>query len=170
MAGIVFEEVREEHLSGILKIYNHYVVNSTATFHAKPLGEEEMRELLFFDNPRYTAYVIKDDGVICGYCILTQFKKREAYDCTAEITIYLKEDCMGRGIGSLAAGYIEKIALQRGIHSLVAIICGENTASIRMFEKNGYNQCAHYKKVGRKFDRFLDVVCYQKLLLPDGNL
>lgn len=159
-----FEKVKEEHLQEILDIYTYYVLNTTATFHEKPITVEEMKELVFFEDPRYEAYVIKDGTRICGYVILTQYKKREAYDNTGQVTVYLKKDCISKGIGIYALNYIETIAKNKEFHVLIAVICGENEKSIRLFERNGYEKCAHYKEVGKKFGRWLDVVAYQKIL------
>lgn len=159
-----FEKVKEEHIACLLDIYTYYVLNTTATFHEKPLTINEMKELVIFTNPKYKAFVIKEGTEICGYVILTQHKKREAYDSTGEITVYLKKDCIGKGIGSLAVKYIENVAKNKGFHALIATICGENEKSIRVFEKNGYEKCAHYREVGRKFGNWLDVVAYHKLI------
>lgn len=159
-----FEEVNEEHLSFILDIYNYYIENSTATFHAKCLTLPEMRDLVFFDTPVYKSFVIKCDSQVCGYILITQHKNREAYSGTAEVTVYLKPEWIGKGIGSISLKYMEEYAKKQGIHVLVATICGENEKSIRLFERNGYFKCAHYKEVGRKFGKFLDVVAYQKIL------
>jgi len=35
---------------------------------------------------------------------------------------------------------------------------------IKLFEKCGFEKCGHYKEVGEKFDKILDVVSYEKLL------
>lgn len=164
MDAVSFEEIGEEHLDAVLNIYNHYVLNTSATFHAHAFGKDEFRELVFFDNPRYRTYVIKDAGTICGYVLLTQHKKREAYDGTAEVTVYLVPGHIGKGLGSRALEFIEGVAKDHGIHVLVATICGENALSIRVFERNGYSKCAHYREVGQKFGQRLDVVAYQKIL------
>lgn len=164
MGGIRFEEIREEHLRQVLDIYMYYVQNTTATFHAHALTLDEMRELVIFDDPKYRTYVIFDDDALCGYVLLTQHKRREAYDGTAEVTIYLKRGYPGRGIGSRALRFIEEYAKGRDIHALVATICGENMDSIRLFERNGYAKCAHYREVGKKFGQWLDVVAYQKII------
>ena len=159
-----FAELKEDDLPEITSIYNHYVLNTSATFHAHALSTDEMRDLVFFDNPKYKAFTIKDNHDLLGYLIITQHKKREAYDGTAEVTIYLKPESTGKGIGSPTLRFAEEIAKKSGIHVLVATICGENTMSIRLFEKNGFVKCAHYKEVGKKFGQWLDVVAYQKIL------
>jgi phosphinothricin acetyltransferase len=121
--------MEEQYLSEVRDIYNFYVRNSTATFQIEELTLSQMRELVFFNDPKYQAYVIMADEVLCGYVILTQFKKREAYDETAELTIYLKQEYTGRGIGSRAFSFIEKVAAERNIHVLIASISGENTST-----------------------------------------
>jgi phosphinothricin acetyltransferase len=164
MKQFQLEELREEQLPQVLKIYNHYILNSTATFHLHPMTITEMREVVFFDKPKYKTFVIIADQTLCGYVLIMQHKKREAYDATAEVSIYIKPEFTGQGLGSPAIQYIEGVAKKSGIHVLVATITGDNETSIRLFEKNGYFKCAHYKEVGMKFGKLLDVVAYQKII------
>jgi L-amino acid N-acyltransferase YncA len=164
MKNVIIEELREEHLQAVLNIYNYYVTNTTATFHNSELSLEEMREIVIFDTDQYKSFVIKENSDIYGYVILTRFHKRAAYNGTAEVTVYLKHDCTGKGFGSFAVQFIETLAKEKGYHALLAVICGENDKSIKLFERNGYFKCAHYKEVGKKFGRLLDVVTYEKLI------
>lgn len=164
MQNISFEQIKDEHLQSVLDIYTHYVLNTTATFHAHALTIDEMKDIVYFDNQKYKSFVIIDDQNICGYVILAQHKTREAYNDTAEVTIYLKTEYIGKGMGTLAIQYIENYAKTLGIHALIATICGENIKSIKLFSRNGYFKCAHYKEVGRKFGQVLDIVAYEKIL------
>ncbi|KUG05381.1 phosphinothricin n-acetyltransferase [hydrocarbon metagenome] len=164
MCKVRFEQIEEEHLNSILDIYQYYVLNTTATFHDHALSVDEMKKLVFFDNSKYRTFIIIEDEVIAGYVILKRYKEKGAYDATAEVTVYLKTEYIGRRLGSLAVQYIESYAKTVGIHVLIAYICGENLKSINLFCRNGYFKCAHYKDVGRKFDQVLDVVAYQKIL------
>ncbi len=161
---IVFEEMREEHLEEVRAIYGYYVLNTTVTFQIREPTLRDMRELVFFEDVKYRAYAIKDSGALCGYVILSRFGKREAYGETAEVAVYLKPGHTGKGIGLAALRFIEDFAAARGMHVLIASICGENSQSIKLFEKAGYFKCAHLKEVGIKFGRRLDVVYYQKIL------
>ena len=156
--------VTEQHLPSILTIYNHYVLNSTATFHTHPLSIDEMRSLVLFESKRYKSYAIFHHDCFAGYVLLTQHKAREAYNSTAEVTIYLSPDYTGKGLGRYALCFIEDIARQIGFHALIATICGENAPSLSLFERCGYHRCAHYKEVGWKFDRYLDLIALEKLL------
>ena len=161
---ISFKEMTQEYVAPALEIYNYYIRNSTATFHKAELNEDEMSKILFHENPKYRTYAILLDECVCGYVLLTQHKVRQAYDFTAEVTLYLKQDCTGRGIGTRALEFIEQYARTTDIHVLVSTISGENESSCRLFEKQGYEKCAHYKEVGYKFDRWVDLVVYQKII------
>jgi L-amino acid N-acyltransferase YncA len=164
MNSIQFGELKDADIRAVLEIYNYYVLNTTVTFHSHALTESEMRKIVFFDLPKYRTFAIWDENGICGYVILTRFKEREAYDGTAEVTVYLKQGFTGKGIGTLALRYIEGYAKTRDIHVLIASIAGNNEASIRLFLKNGYTECAHYREVGMKFGKLLDVVACQKII------
>lgn len=162
--NITFKDMSREYLDAATALYNRYVLETTATFHTEPLSAQEMRELLFFDNSRFRSFAILDGGVFCGYLILSAYKRREAYDTTAEVTVYLDAAHTGRGIGTRALRHAEMYAAAKGFHALLGIICGENGASIKMFEKNGYFRCGLLKEVGVKFGRRLDVAIYEKIL------
>lgn len=153
------------HFEVIRSIYQHYVDHSTATFHTGVVTVEELREKILVGHPRYKSFVIGVDGVLCGYCYLSQYNKRQAYDRTAEVSIYIDPAFAGRGIGKVTLARLESIAETVGIVVLLAIITGDNAHSIRTFEQAGYEKCAHLREVGEKFGRLLDVVIHQKILL-----
>jgi len=123
-----------------------------------------MRGILLPNYPRFGSWWVSLDGAFAGYVILARYKPRQAYDGTAELTIYLDPSMTGKGIGRACVEFLEARAAERGFHALLAIICAENEASIRLFKAAGYWECARYREVGLKFGRLLDVVSYQKIL------
>lgn len=165
MTEVKFIEINEDYLPKVREIYNYYIKNTTASFHIQPLSLEEMRRIVFYNDPRFKTFVILIGEQLCGYCILARYKERDAYSITAEATLYLQPEFTRKGIGSSALKFLETQARRNGFHSIIGVVCGENTASIRLFEKNDYTKCAHYKEIGKKFGRFLDIVEFQKLLI-----
>lgn len=161
---VEFLPYTEEMLPELRDIYAHYVEHSTATFHIAEPTLDLMRGLLSPPTARHYSCAVICDGQTSGYLVLGRFKPREAYDDTAEVTVYLKEGFTGRGIGPLALAHAEGMAAERGFHALVAGISGENQASMKLFERSGYEKCAHFRQIGKKFGRYLDVVYYQKLV------
>jgi L-amino acid N-acyltransferase YncA len=51
-----------------------------------------------------------------------------------------------------------------GKHVMVGGVDAENTASLAMHASLGFEPVAHFREVGRKFDRWLDLVFVQKQL------
>ena len=162
--NLEFIKMDTAYAKDALALYNAYVLASTATFSIKPLSQEEMNKLLFSGLDRFPSYAIIVDGEFAGYVMLNRYKPREAYDQTAEVTVYLDEFFHGRGIGAKAMAFIEAFAEENGFRALLGVICAENEPSIALFAKLGYFQCAHFKEVGKKFDRILDIVIYEKLI------
>ncbi|AZQ64928.1 N-acetyltransferase family protein [Flammeovirga pectinis] len=158
------EKLRSTDYSIVKDIYDYYIENTTATFHLDLISIEELKATVPLNHPKYQSFLIYSEGIVCGYCYIGSFKARAAYDRTAEITVYLKPESTGKGIAFGVVNALEEIAKSVGINVLIACITGENTASIRLFEKCGYEKCAHFKQVGEKFGRILDVVDYQKII------
>jgi phosphinothricin acetyltransferase len=159
---ISFTPLTLENLHAVKAIYDWYIKNATATFHTEPITLEQLQEFIFIDHPLYKSFLIHVDGELAGYCFLTYHKKRPAYDRTAEISIYLKPEFAGKGIGKAGLKYIESVAKEVGLKNLVGVITGDNLSSMALFEKAGFIKCAHFKNVGEKFGKVLDVVAYQK--------
>jgi L-amino acid N-acyltransferase YncA len=156
--------MEKKYLSSAKDIYQWYVANTTATFQIRDADTAEMEALLFFDNDKYRSFAVFEDGVFIGYGIITQFKSREAFANTAEITVYLSPESTGKGYGRAILAHLESFSRSSGLHALVALISGENEGSCKLFARNGYAKCAHYHEVGFKFGRWIDLVCYEKLL------
>ena len=164
MNNISFQETRREDLEALLDIYNHYVKETTVTWDTETQTLDAFRDMVIFSDRRYKTFSILENGALCGFVLVNRFHGRGGWDQTAEITIYLKPESRGRGIGTPALRHIEAFAKSAGIHVVIASICADNTGSIRLFEKNGYEQCAHYREAGYKFGRYLDALDYQKII------
>jgi phosphinothricin acetyltransferase len=169
MDELTFQPAAENDLAAMLELYNFYIMNTTATFDHGKITPEEFRQRLFIGHEKYKTYLIRLGDDTVGFCFLTQYRKKAAYDRTAEIGLYLKPEFTGKGIGRLVVTFLEEIAVSKGIGVIIASISGENTASIKLFQKMGYEKCAHYKQVGEKFGRFVDVVDYEKILVSCNN-
>ncbi|AIQ46714.1 acetyltransferase [Paenibacillus sp. FSL R7-0273] len=163
---LIFEQAKEEHLAGVLDIYNYYVLNTTVSFHTEPLTLDEMRSSVLNSDPRFKSYAIKQAGSLAGYVLITRHKNKQAYDTSGEISIYLNPDSSGQGIGGQALAFIEREAAALGFHVLVATVCADNEPSRRLFTKYGYEQSALFRQIGRKFGRWLDIASYQKIIGP----
>jgi L-amino acid N-acyltransferase YncA len=167
MATVTINPATNSDLPELLRIYNYYVLNSTATFDEVPLTETEMMQVLLLTNnseaDRYRSFTIKKQNLICGYAIISKHHPRSAYLKTANVAVYIAPEFVRQGFGGIALDFLEKWAAQHQFHVLIAIICAENESSIALFSKKGYFKCAHLKEVGIKF-------IIKKLSINDFNI
>ncbi|WP_219837896.1 GNAT family N-acetyltransferase [Paenibacillus sp. R14(2021)] len=161
---LTFEAYSDRYLEQVRGTYNYFVEHTTVSFDLRPYSAEQMKQLIEPLADMYRSYVVLAEGQYAGYLMLTQHKKRPAFNVTAELAIYLEPSFTGQGIGKEAGLFLEETARALNYHSLVAAICTENAGSIALFGKLGYKQVACYEEIAYKFDRWLDLVCYQKLL------
>ena len=70
----------------------------------------------------------------------------------------------GRGIGSNLYAELFPILQARGIHAVMGGIALPNEASVALHEKFGMRKVAHFKEVGFKLDRWVDVGYWQRTL------
>lgn len=159
---ISFEPITNHNISEALAIYNWYVNNSTATFHIEAIEADELKKMISIGHPKYQSFVIIEADKIIGFCYLSQFRYKEAYDRSAEVTLYFNPNHTGKGYGKTVLLFLENLAKQHQIVNLIGVITEENNNSIKLFEKCGFFKAAHLKKVGVKFNRALDVTWYQK--------
>jgi phosphinothricin acetyltransferase len=145
-------------------IQNHYVVNSTATFLTEPLTLKQRLDWLEGRSPSHPVTVAEVDGAIAGWGALGEFRGRPAYRHTTEFSVYVHPDGHRRGIGRALLADLTDRARALGHHALVGGCCSESAAILALLEASGFSRVGHFPEVGRKFDRWLDVVFMQRLL------
>jgi len=148
----------------ISEIYNYYVLHSGVTFEEEAISLQDMSERIKTITQKWPWLVYKESQNILGYAYAANWKSRVGYRLTVEISVYLKHDCYNKGIGStLYSALINKLK-EIGVHSVIGGVALPNPASIRLHEKFGFEKVAHFKDVGIKFEKWMDV-CYWQLQL-----
>lgn len=150
-------KVKLDDAEQVAEIYNYYIQNTHHTFETAPLSSEVMEERIRWVSEDYPFLVAKDEGVICGYAYASQFKLRQAYDFAAEVSIYVKSDAKKRGIGTMLYEGLFDELVDTDVHSIVAGIALPNDGSVRFHEKLGFKKVAHFKEIGYKLGRWIDV-------------
>ena len=156
---------RVEDASDIAKIYNYYVENTVITFETDVVSQDGMAlriEECRRDNLPWL--VAEEDGKLIGYCYASKWKGRCAYRHSVEITVYLDSSTQSKGWGSRL--YVKLLAELRRLemHAVIGGIALPNEASIALHEKFGMEKAAHYREVGYKFGKWIDVGYWQKVI------
>lgn len=166
---MLIRPVKLEDAEAITAIYNEYVAHTVVTFDTEPWSEERMRMRIIDLSTKFPYFVCEVDGELAGYCYAHAWKEKAAYRFTLETTIYLSPTYTGRGIGTKLMEKLIEECSRGGYHALIACITEGNEASNVLHTRLGFKQVSCFKKVGLKFDRWLDVIDYE-LLLEDGSL
>jgi phosphinothricin acetyltransferase len=147
-------------------IYNEAVRNTTATFDMDEKSLEDRLAWFHALDERHPVIVAEVDGDVAGFAALKPHSQRPGYRYTAAVAIYVAPEYRRQGIGRALLEELLRRGLEAGLHTALALICGENEASIRLHESLGFEQVGRTREVGVKFGRVLDVVFMQKMLAP----
>ncbi len=147
----------------ICDIYNHYIQNSIFTFEETPVSTNEMRRRILEIAARLSWLVYESDHTVVGFAYAGPWKSRSAYRFSVESTIYLAPDVLGRGIGYTLYQTLIR-ALRPSCHCVIAGIALPNAASVALHERCEFVQVAHFKQVGYKLGRWIDVGYWQLIL------
>jgi L-amino acid N-acyltransferase YncA len=162
---MLVRDARPTDARDICDVYNDAVLNTTAVFDDAPRTLEAQSSWLAAKAAQALPVLVADEGGrVVGYCSFGPFRPWPAYLHTVENAIYVAPDRRGAGIGTLMLEPLLRRARQRNVHAVVAGITADNQASLRLHTRFGYTQVAHFREVGRKFDRWLDLVFLELLL------
>ena len=164
MELLMIRPATDSDLTAILDIYNEQVETSTATFDLEPRSMETQREWVNQFAPPYTLLVADLDGDIVGWGCLHPFGSKPGYRFSTENSVYVRADARGSGVGNLLLVALIEAGAANGFHTIIARIAGDNPASVRLHTSLGFQHVGQEREVGRKFDRWLDVMVMQRML------
>jgi L-amino acid N-acyltransferase len=156
-------------MASVCDLYNALIPTTTVTWTNSLQTLDE--RLDWFDSQTQMSLPVfvaeSADGSVIGFTSYGSFRgdgKKPGYRFTVEHTIHIAQDQWGSGVGrALLLALIER-ARTDGLHVMVGAIDAENEASLRFHERLGFTEVARMPQVGRKFDRWLDLVLVQLIL------
>ena len=162
---ITVRPAEEKDLPEILVIYNDIIVNTTAVYDYEP-HTTAMRQQ-WWDTKKeqgFPVFVAEEDDRVVGFSSIGPFRTWAAYKYSVENSIYVATDVRGKGVGKLLMRPLIEAARKLDMHTILAGIDASNEASIKLHEWFGFKEVAHFKEVGYKFDRWLDLKFLQLVL------
>ena len=162
---MTLREATETDLFQILEIYNDVILNTTSVYSEEP--HTLAMRLTWFNERKaanFPVIVVEHNGVIAGFGSYGHFRASPCYRFTAEHSVYVHKDHRGLGISKLLLQELITHAKNAGLHALIAGIDSENEVSLKLHLSFGFTQVAHFKEVGFKFDRWLDLLFLEIML------
>ena len=159
----MIRSARREDLEAITQIYNEAIRTTTATFDTDPKTLDEQKAWFENHGPKYPILVAEQNGIVSGWASLSKWSDRCAYSDTAEISLYVKEEFRGKGVGKKLLEALTQEGGKRGLHTVIARIVADNHISIHLHEGVAFEHVGIMREVGRKFGKLLDVDLMQKI-------
>lgn len=150
----------------ILDIFNDAILNSTALYDYKPRTMDMMAS--WFEAKAKGNYpvigFVTPEGELLGFGSYGTFRAWPAYKYTVEHSLYVAPKHRGAGLGRMLLREIITCAQQQNYHVLVGGIDSQNTTSIALHKKFGFEHAGTIRQAGFKFGRWLDLDFYQLIL------
>jgi phosphinothricin acetyltransferase len=164
--AVQVRSAKDEDLSAINEIYNHYVRDSHVTFDLEPTTVDARREWFRHhgENGPHRVFVAVKAERLIGFAASSEFKSRRGYATSVETSVYVAPEDIGTGTG---AGLYDKLfqALKgQQLHRAYAGIALPNPGSIALHERFGFKRVGVFTEPGRKFGRYWDVAWFEKPL------
>jgi L-amino acid N-acyltransferase YncA len=162
---ITIRNATENDIQAMLDIYNEIIANTTAVFQYEP-HTFEMRSEWFAQKQKenYPVFIAEENNEVSGFSTFGQFRNWQAYKYSVENSVYVRAEQRGKGIGKLLLQPLIDVAKQMQLHTIIAGIVADNEASIALHKQFGFVEVAHFKEVGYKFGRWLDLKFLQLMI------
>lgn len=164
-ASITIRDCAELDMPSVHAIYAHQVLTGTASFEITPPTLNEMiarRDAILAHPGPYLVAVA--DAVVVGYAYAGCYRTRHAYRFTVENTVYVAEAAARRGIGLALMDAVIERSQALGYHQMIAVIGGDNAASVALHARAGFHLVGIHKSVGHKFGQWLGSTIMQRAL------
>jgi phosphinothricin acetyltransferase len=160
---MIVRKVEVTDSAQIAAIYNFNIENTHHTFETEPVNSVEMQNRIETIIVNYPFFVAEENGEIFAYAHAAQYKSRCAYKSSAEITVYVKNEISGKGIGTKLYEKLFEELFKTDVHAVIAGIALPNEASIKLHEKFRMEKVAHFREVGYKFGKWIDVGYWESI-------
>lgn len=151
----------------LLEIYGCYI-KTDVTFEYQLPSQEEFSHRVEAVCGLYPYLVAEENGQIQGYAYAHRIGERAAYEWGAELSIYLKPEAAGLGLGEKLYTALEKLLRLQGVRTVYGLVASPNPASQRLHEKMGFRVMGVQRNAGYKNGRWIDLIWYEKPIAEYG--
>ena len=158
----------EADAARMLAIYAPFVRESPITFEVVPPSVEEFRTHVAETMESLPWLVCEADGVVLGFAYAARHRPREAYQWSADCSVYVDADHRGRGIGRSLYTSLFACLRALGYYNVYAGITLPNGPGVALHEALGFVAVGVYRSVGYKMGAWHDVGWWHLALREHG--
>lgn len=150
----------------LLEIYAPYITDTAISFEYKIPSSADFRARIAKICTVYPYFVWEQAGILLGYAYANRQMERVAYQWNAELSIYLRPDAVGHGLGtSIYSALLELLRLQ-GYKTAYGCVALPNAASEALHQKLGFHSVGVWHQTGYKNKKWQNVGWFEKQLAP----
>ncbi|MFT9497215.1 arsinothricin resistance N-acetyltransferase ArsN1 family A [Anaerosolibacter sp.] len=152
-------------IPAIREIYNQGIEDRVATLETRLRTDEDMKEWLINRSDQHRVLVIQDDAkIVHGWASLNVFNSRCCYSGVVDISVYVRRNMRGKGLGKILLQNLIGIAKEQGFHKLVLSTFEFNEAGQRLYKSVGFRKVGTYIQQGILDGKWIDVTIMERLL------
>jgi L-amino acid N-acyltransferase YncA len=166
-AAVIVRPATPDDAKAVAAVYAPHVLTGTGTFEEVPPSAQEMAGRMAAVLERGLPWVLAcdEDGAPLGFAYAAPYRLRAAYRYTAEDSVYVAPQAMGRGVGRAVLEPVIAACRARGLRQLVAVIGDSgNAGSIGLHRALGFQPAGVLAALGYKHGRWIDVALMQLAL------
>ena len=153
-------------IAQIAEIYNQGIQDRIATLEANTKSIEQMEKWFSIRSPRHKVIVVEDEkGYIKGWASLNVFIARECYEGVASLSIYIRREERGKGLGKTLLIALIELAKQACFYKLVLNTFAFNYAGQKLYANVGFTKVGTYIKQGMLDGKWIDITIMEKMLV-----
>lgn len=161
----MIRQATEADAAQIAALLRPVVMHTTITFLSTPKSRDDIiADLRAKAKAGHGMFVADHDDKLLGMAGYGQFRGGNGYAHAYEHSIVLAPDARGRGLGHQLMAQLEIHAKASGGHTLWAGVSAENPDGVAFHSQRGFEHVAILPEVGRKFERWIDLVLMRKQL------
>ena len=164
---VVVRPSRDDDVEAMLAIYRHHVrggIETGVDNSGIPEPDDLRDRRKNLRNHRLPHLAATYRGEVVGYAYVVQFRKRPAYRYTAKHSIYVHHEHLGRGVGGLLLQELIDACAAAGFRQMIGYIDADNSASLAIHEKFGFERVGLLRGVAYRYGRWADSVLVQRSL------
>jgi phosphinothricin acetyltransferase len=146
------------------EVFNYFILHSFAAYPETPVDESVMERMVRMAAGLPVVTIETIDGENLGFAALRPIHMADTLRRTAEVSMFIRSDATGKGIGTKVLAWLEEEARKLDIVSLIGGASSLNEQSLSFQRKSGFVECGRFRRAGVKFGKEYDVVWMQKFL------
>ncbi len=149
--------------AAICAIWNPEIRDTLITFNSIEKTDADIHDMIGEKGDGFVVFEGNDANLL-GFAFYGQFRGGVGYRHTCEHTIVLAPAARGRGVGKALMEAICAHAKAAHFHSIFAGVSAANAGAVAFHAALGFEVVGKLPQVGRKFDRWIDLILMQKML------